>query len=55
MELNERYSIGYKGLSNSTFDYDFVVDNDLFTAYESREVLGGDCRVMVGLKKNDNQ
>ena len=55
MELNERYSIGYKGLSNSTFDYDFVVDNDLFTAYESREVLGGDCRVKVVLKKNDNQ
>ena len=55
MELNERYSIGYKGLSNSTFDYDFVVDNDLFTAYESREVLGGDCRVKVVLKKSDNQ
>ena len=55
MELNERYSIGYKGLSNSIFDYDFVVDNDLFTAYESREVLGGDCRVKVVLKKNDNQ
>ena len=55
MELNERYSIGYKSLSNSVFDYDFVVDNDLFAAYESREVLGGKCDVKVVLKKTDSQ
>ena len=55
MELNERYSIGYKGLSNSVFDFEFEVDDALFTAYESREVLGGDCHVNVSLSKNDNQ
>ena len=55
MELNERYSIGYKGLSNNTFDYDFIVDDALFAAYESREVLGGDCRVKINLAKNSNQ
>ena len=55
MELNERYSIGYKSLSNSTFDYDFVVDDALFAAYESREVLGGNCDVKVVLAKTDNQ
>ena len=41
--------------SNSTFDYDFVVDDALFAAYESREVLGGECDVKVLLKKNSNQ
>ena len=55
MELNERYSIGYKSLSNSAFDYDFVVDDALFAAYESREVLSGECDVKVLLKKNSNQ
>ncbi len=55
MELNERYSIGYKSLSNSTFDYDFVVDDALFAAYESREVLGGNCDVKVVLSKTDSQ
>ena len=55
MELNERYSIGYKSLSNSTFDYDFVVDDALFAAYESREVLGGNCDVKVVLAKTDSQ
>ena len=55
MELNERYSIGYKSLSNSTFDYDFVVDDALFAAYESRDVLGGNCDVKVVLSKTDSQ
>ena len=55
MELNERYSIGYKSLSNNTFDYDFVVDDALFAAYESREVLGGNCDVKVVLSKTDSQ
>ncbi|MBR4853202.1 MAG: DUF177 domain-containing protein [Alistipes sp.] len=55
MELNKRYSIGYKSLSNSTFDYDFVVDDALFAAYESREVLGGNCDVKVVLSKTDSQ
>ena len=55
MELNERYSIGYKSLSNNVFDYDFVVDDALFAAYESREVLGGNCDVKVVLAKSDSQ
>ena len=55
MELNERYSIGYKSLSNSTFDYDYEVDDSLFAAYESREVLGGNCDVKVVLAKTDSQ
>ena len=55
MELNERYSISYKGLSNSTFDYEFMVDDALFAAYESREVMGGECRVKVLLAKSDRQ
>ena len=55
MELNERYSIGYKSLSNNVFDYDFVVDDTLFAAYESREVLGGNCDVKVVLAKSDSQ
>ena len=55
MEFGKRYSIEYKGLKNSTFDHQFVVDNDLFEYYESQEIRGGDCHVEVTLTKSDRQ
>ena len=55
MEFGKRCSIEYKGLKNSTFDYQFVVDNDLFEYYESQEIRGGDCYVEVTLTKSDRQ
>ena len=55
MELSKQYSVAYKGLKNSTFDYQFVVDNDLFEYYESQEIRGGDCHVEVTLTKSDRQ
>ena len=55
MEFGKRYSIEYKGLKNSTFDYQFVVDNALFEYYESQEIRGGNCDVEVTMTKSDRQ
>ena len=55
MEIGKRYSIVYKGLKNSTFDYDFVVDDALFEFYESQEIHGGNCDVEVTMAKSDRQ
>ena len=55
MELGNRYSIAYKGLKNSTHDFQFEVDDALFAAYESREIKGGKLAVEVTLTKSDNQ
>ena len=55
MELNNRYSIAYKGLKNSTHDFHFEVDDSLFSAYESREIKGGKLTVDVEMLKADNQ
>ena len=55
MELNNRYSIAYKGLKNSTHDFQFEVDDELFAAYESREIKGGKLSVEVAMLKADNQ
>ena len=55
MELNNRYSIAYKGLKNSTHDFNFEVDDALFAAYESREIKGGELTVDVEMLKADNQ
>ena len=33
MELGKRYSVAYKGLKNSAYDFRFEVDGDLFAAY----------------------
>ncbi|MBP3289781.1 MAG: DUF177 domain-containing protein [Alistipes sp.] len=55
MELNNRYSIAYKGLKNSTHDFHFEVDDELFAAYESREIKGGKLAVELTMLKADNQ
>ena len=55
MEVAKRYSIAYKGLKNSTYDFDFEVDDALFTAYESKDIHGGNCHVEVTMLKNERQ
>ena len=55
MELNKQYSVAYKGLKNSSFDFDFEVDDTLFAAYESRDIRGGKCQVKATMQKSEHQ
>lgn len=55
MELNKQYSVAYKGLKNSSFDFDFEVDDALFAAYESRDIRGGKCQVKATMLKSEQQ
>ena len=54
MEQIALYTIAYKGLKIGSYDFDFQVDNKLFEAYEAEEILGGDCRVKVELKRSES-
>ena len=55
MELNKQYSVAYKGLKNSSFDFNFEVDDTLFAAYESRDIRGGKCQVKATMQKSEHQ
>ena len=55
MELEQKYSIAYKGLKNSLHEVDFDVDGALFKAYESKEIKDGRCKVHVDIDKSDTQ
>ena len=55
MEVNKQYSVAYKGLKNSSFDFIFEVDDALFVAYESKEIMGGNCRVEATMFKGESQ
>ncbi len=55
MELNKQYSVAYKGLKNSSFDFNFEVDDALFAAYESRDIHGGKCQVKATMLKSEQQ
>ena len=55
MELSKQYSVAYKGLKNSTYDFDFEVGDALFAAYESKEILGGSCQVKATMRKGESQ
>ena len=55
MELSKQYSVAYKGLKNSSFDFVFEVDDALFTAYESKEIMGGNCHVEATMLKGESQ
>ena len=53
MEQITLYPIAYKGLKNGSYDFDFQVDDALFEAYDRVEILGGDCKVHVVLKRSE--
>ena len=55
MEMSKQYSVAYKGLKNSSFDFVFEVDDTLFAAYESRDIRGGKCSVEVTMFKAEHQ
>ena len=55
MELSKQYSVAYKGLKNSSFDFNFEVDDALFAAYECRDIRGGKCSVKATMLKSDQQ
>ena len=55
MELEQKYSIAYKGLKNGLHEVDFDVDGTLFKAYESKEIKDGRCKVHVDIDKSDTQ
>ncbi len=55
MDVSKQYSVAYKGLKNSTYDFVFEVGDALFAAYESKEILGGDCRVEATMRKGESQ
>ena len=55
MEVNKQYSVAYKGLKSSSFDFVFEVDDALFVAYESKEILGGNCHVEATMLKGESQ
>ena len=54
MELGKRYSVTYKGLKNSSYDFRFEVDGDLFAAYESKEIKDGRCDVGAVMRKESD-
>ncbi len=54
MELGKRYSVTYKGLKNSSYDFRFEVDEDLFAAYESKEIKDGRCDVGAVMRKESD-
>ena len=55
MELSKQYSVAYKGLKNSSFDFVFEVGDALFAAYESKEIMGGNCHVEATMLKGESQ
>lgn len=55
MELEQKYSIAYKGLKNGLHEVDFDVDGALFKAYESKEIKDGRRKVHVDIDKSDTQ
>ena len=55
MELEQKYSIAYKGLKNGLHEVDFDVDGALFKAYESKQIKDGRCKVHVDIDKSDTQ
>ncbi len=55
MELEQKYSIAYKGLKNGLHEEDFDVDGTLFKAYESKDIKDGRCKVHVAMQKSDSQ
>lgn len=54
MELGKRYSVAYKGLKNSSYDFSFEVDGELFAAYESKEIKDGRCTAGVVMRKESD-
>ncbi len=53
MTTTDKYTIDYQSMTNGTHSLDLTVDGGLFEAMESNEIMGGECRVHVGLVKSE--
>jgi uncharacterized metal-binding protein YceD (DUF177 family) len=53
MDVLNRYEIAWKSLKIGTYHYDFKVDEELFKAYDSTEIKGGDLAVSVDLDRQE--
>ncbi len=53
MESSKGCVIAYKSLGMGSFEYSFMLDNEFFARFEGSEIIGGDCRVEVLLKRGE--
>ena len=51
MELNERYSIVFKGLADGAHDFVFDVGDAFFAACDNDELRGGSCKAYFTMRK----
>lgn len=54
MELNERYTIAFKGLKPGGYDFEFGIDGELFRFFESPEIKDGTCEAKVHLERAES-
>ncbi len=53
MDVDQRYSIAYKGLKNGKHDFEFEVGKSLFEQFENSEIHDGDCKVSIALLRDE--
>ncbi len=54
MKRNSLYSISFGGLSLGEHNFDFVLTNDFFASFGESEILNGDCKVSIDMKKHSS-
>ena len=55
MEQLKNYKIAFRGLKNGDHDFNFVISDALFEAYENPEVKGGKGEARVRLNRSETQ
>ena len=55
MDVNQRYSIAYKGLKTGHHDFEFAMDGDLFRAFENADIKDGKLTAKVGMERMESQ
>ncbi len=55
MDVNQRYSIAYKGLKSGLHEFEFVLDGALFQAFESTDIKDGNLTAKVSLMKMEHE
>ena len=54
MELNDRYTIAFKGLKTGGYDFEFAIDGELFRVFESPEISDGSGRACIHLDRAES-
>ena len=55
MDVNQRYSIAYKGLKMGAHEFSFQIDSTLFQAFEGSEISDGNLTAEVSLERGETQ